>query len=100
MYIRNFMIDCYRQNPMEYLSATACRRTLAGDACGILRVHAFLEQWGLINFQVDPANIPAPLGPPSTSHYIVLADTPSGLALTNPFPQSYEVCLVLLMIFL
>ena len=47
MAYRNFMIDTYRLNPMEYLSATACRRNLAGDVCAIMRVHAFLEQWGL-----------------------------------------------------
>ena len=53
MAYRNFMIDTYRLNPMEYLSATACRRNLAGDVCAIMRVHAFLEQWGLVNYQVD-----------------------------------------------
>jgi SWI/SNF related-matrix-associated actin-dependent regulator of chromatin subfamily C len=46
------MIDTYRLNPTQYLTATACRRSLAGDVCAIIRVHAFLEQWGLINFQV------------------------------------------------
>ncbi|NWV04313.1 SMRC2 protein, partial [Ptilonorhynchus violaceus] len=50
---RNFMIDTYRLNPQEYLTSTACRRNLAGDVCAIMRVHAFLEQWGLINYQVD-----------------------------------------------
>lgn len=49
---RNFMIDTYRLNPTEYLTSTASRRNLAGDVCGIMRVHAFLEQWGLINYQV------------------------------------------------
>lgn len=34
---RNFMIDSYRLNPTEYLTATACRRNLAGDVCSILR---------------------------------------------------------------
>ena len=34
---RNFMIDTYRLNPVEYLSATGCRRNLAGDVCAILR---------------------------------------------------------------
>ncbi|KAE9547967.1 hypothetical protein FO519_008819 [Halicephalobus sp. NKZ332] len=91
MYLRNFVIDCYRLNPTEYLSATSCRRNIAGDVCSVLRVHAFLEQWGLINYQVDHANWPAPVGPPSTSHFMVLADTPSGLTLTNPFPPAYQV---------
>lgn len=49
---RDFMINTYRLNPPEYLTVTACRRNLAGDVCSIMRVHAFLEQWGLINYQV------------------------------------------------
>ena len=49
---RDFMINTYRHNPAEYLTVTACRRNLAGDVCSILRVHAFLEQWGLVNYQV------------------------------------------------
>ena len=51
---RDFMINTYRLNPSEYLTVTACRRNLAGDVCAIMRVHAFLEQWGLINYQVIP----------------------------------------------
>lgn len=50
---RDFMINTYRLNPIEYLTVTACRRNLAGDVCAIMRVHAFLEQWGLINYQVS-----------------------------------------------
>ena len=49
---RDFMVNTYRLNPSEYLTVTACRRNLAGDVCSIMRVHAFLEQWGLINYQV------------------------------------------------
>ena len=49
---RNFMINTYRLNPSEYLTVTACRRNLAGDVCAVMRVHGFLEQWGLINYQV------------------------------------------------
>jgi SWI/SNF related-matrix-associated actin-dependent regulator of chromatin subfamily C len=86
---RNFMIDTYRLNPGEYLSATACRRNLPGDVCAIMRVHAFLEQWGLINYQVDYDARAAPLGPPCTSHFTILADTPSGLApITGPRPTT------------
>lgn len=76
---RNFMVDTYRLNPTEYLTVTACRRNLAGDVCAIMRVHAFLEQWGLVNYQVDADSRPAPMGPPSTSHFHVLVDTPSGI---------------------
>jgi SWI/SNF related-matrix-associated actin-dependent regulator of chromatin subfamily C len=49
---RDFMVNTYRLNPLEYLTFTACRRNLCGDVCAIMRVHAFLEQWGLINYQV------------------------------------------------
>lgn len=92
---RNFMIDTYRLNPQEYLTFTACRRNLTGDVCAVLRVHAFLEQWGLINYQVASPLMPAgagqmpsenarlvvaaSLGPPSTAHFNVLTDSASGL---------------------
>lgn len=81
---RNFMIDTYRLNPTEYITSTACRRNLAGDVCAIMRVHAFLEQWGLINYQVDTESRPTPIGPPPTSHFHILSDTPSGLQPVNP----------------
>uniref|UniRef100_A0A8C7P604 SWI/SNF related BAF chromatin remodeling complex subunit C1 n=1 Tax=Oncorhynchus mykiss TaxID=8022 RepID=A0A8C7P604_ONCMY len=76
---RNFMIDTYRLNPQEYLTSTSCRRNLTGDVCAVMRVHAFLEQWGLVNYQVDAESRPLPMGPPPTPHFNVLADTPSGL---------------------
>ncbi|KAM6134369.1 LOW QUALITY PROTEIN: SWI/SNF complex subunit SMARCC1 [Pterocles gutturalis] len=72
----NFMIDTLE--PQEYLTSTACRRNLTG-VCAVMRVHAFLEQWGLINYQVDPESRPMAMGPPPTPHFNVLADTPSGL---------------------
>ncbi|XP_061177984.1 SWI/SNF complex subunit SMARCC2-like [Saccostrea echinata] len=81
---RNFMLDTYRLNPTEYLTSTACRRNLAGDVCAIMRVHAFLEQWGLINYQVDVDNRATAMGPPPTSHFHIMADTPSGLQPVNP----------------
>merc|ERR1711911_432356 len=71
-------------NPTEYLTSTACRRNLAGDVCAIMRVHAFLEQWGLVNYQVDGDSRPMPIGPPPTSHFHILSDTPSGLQPVNP----------------
>lgn len=78
------MLDTYRLNPTEYLTSTACRRNLAGDVCSILRVHAFLEQWGLINYQVDIDSRPTLMGPPPTSHFHILADAPAGLTPVNP----------------
>uniref|UniRef100_A0A1A8M5V6 SWI/SNF related, matrix associated, actin dependent regulator of chromatin, subfamily c, member 1a n=1 Tax=Nothobranchius pienaari TaxID=704102 RepID=A0A1A8M5V6_9TELE len=83
---RNFMIDTYRLNPQEYLTSTSCRRNLTGDVCAIMRVHAFLEQWGLVNYQVDAESRPLPMGPPPTPHFTVLADTPSGLMPLNHRP--------------
>merc|ERR1711997_423749 len=81
---RNFMLDTYRLNPTEYLTSTACRRNLAGDVCSIMRVHAFLEQWGLVNYQVELDSRPTLMGPPPTSHFHILADTPAGLTPINP----------------
>ncbi|CAF1101739.1 unnamed protein product [Adineta steineri] len=75
MAYRNFMIDTYRLNPNEYLSITACRRNLAGDVCAIMRIHAFLEQWGLINYQMDADLRPTPMGAPSSSHFALLTDS-------------------------
>jgi SWI/SNF related-matrix-associated actin-dependent regulator of chromatin subfamily C len=49
---RDFMIHTFRMRPKEYLTVTTCRRHLTGDVVTIMRVHAFLEQWGLINYQV------------------------------------------------
>jgi SWI/SNF related-matrix-associated actin-dependent regulator of chromatin subfamily C len=31
------MIYAYQQNPSQYLTATACRRNLTGDAAAIVR---------------------------------------------------------------
>lgn len=97
MAYRNFMIDTYRLNPTEYLTSTACRRNLAGDVCAIMRVHAFLEQWGLINYQIDTESRPTPMGPPPTSHFHVLSDTPSGLQPVNaqktPQPSASKILL-------
>ncbi|KUL87019.1 hypothetical protein ZTR_05690 [Talaromyces verruculosus] len=84
---RDFMINTYRLNPIEYLTVTACRRNLAGDVCAIMRVHSFLEQWGLINYQVDPQTRPSNIGPPFTGHFRILADTPRGLHSFQPGPN-------------
>jgi SWI/SNF related-matrix-associated actin-dependent regulator of chromatin subfamily C len=42
-------------------------------------VHAFLEQWGIVNYQVDAECRPSLVAPPSTAHFMGLADTPTGL---------------------
>jgi len=60
IYQRNYIVHKYRENPKKYLSATTCRRELPGDASGILKIHCFLEKWGLINFQAEPSSRPVP----------------------------------------
>jgi SWIRM domain/Myb-like DNA-binding domain len=57
---RNFIIKLYRDKPAFYLTATQCRRVLTGDACSIIRLHAFLEHWGIINlFSEKPYSTPS-----------------------------------------
>jgi len=64
---RDFMINAYQQNSGQYLTQTACRRNLAGDVCSILRVHTFLEHWGLINYGINPdVVVPVPKNPLAT----------------------------------
>lgn len=77
--VRNFMINTYRLSPFEYLTVTAVRRNIAMDVASIVRIHAFLEQWGLINYQIDPRSKPSLLGPSFTGHFQIVLDTPQGL---------------------
>ncbi|SGZ51103.1 CIC11C00000000251 [Sungouiella intermedia] len=86
---RNFMINAYRLNPNEYLTLTSCRRNLVGDVGTLMRVHRFLNKWGLINYQVNPQFKPAYalekmpngslVGLPYTGEFHVQYDTPRGL---------------------
>jgi SWI/SNF related-matrix-associated actin-dependent regulator of chromatin subfamily C len=59
MNYRNFIIKLYRESPNSYLSSTECRKKLPGDICSVIRLHGFLEHWGLINFHVEPTLRPA-----------------------------------------
>lgn len=86
---RNFMINSYRLNPNEYLTLTSCRRNLVGNVGTLMRVHKFLNKWGLINYQVKPQFKPGYaleklpngnlVGLPYTGDYHVNYDTPRGL---------------------
>ena len=51
---RNFIINLYRENSSMYLSSKTCLKHLAGDSGAIMRIHSFLEHWGLINFKINP----------------------------------------------
>lgn len=87
--IRNFMINTFRLNPVEYLTVTAARRNIAADVASIIRIHAFLEQWGLINYQINPKTKPSLVGPQYTGHFQIILDTPDGL---KPFiPQGAKI---------
>jgi SWI/SNF related-matrix-associated actin-dependent regulator of chromatin subfamily C len=46
---------------VKYINPTMSRKGLAGDACAIIRIHEFLEKWGLINL-VHKKNNPSTLG--------------------------------------
>ncbi|KAJ2804656.1 SWI/SNF and RSC complex subunit Ssr2 [Coemansia guatemalensis] len=94
MEYRNFMVNSYRLNPAEYLTVTASRRNLAGDVCAIMRVHAFLEQWGLINYQADADSRPSTIGPPFTGHFRISADTPRGLVPFQPSASAAQLAAV------
>lgn len=87
--MRDFMINTYRLNPIEYLTVTAVRRNLAGDVASIIRIHRFLEKWGLINYQIDPRTKPSLVGPQYTGHFQITLDTPKGL--TPLVPEELEV---------
>lgn len=58
---RNYMILTWRKSSQRWLTATAVRKRLSGDACSIFRIHAFLEHWGLINY---PCRTGVPLSAP------------------------------------
>lgn len=87
--MRDFIVSTYRLNPVEYLTVTAVRKNLAGDVATIIRVHQFLEKWGLINYQVDPRSKSSIVGPQYTGHFQITLDTPSGL--TPLIPEGKEV---------
>lgn len=83
--IRDFVINAYRLNPVEYLTVTAVRRNVSGDVASIIRIHQFLEKWGLINYQVDPRTKSSVTGPSYTGHFQIHLDSPKGLV---PFVEN------------
>lgn len=76
---RNFIVNTYRLHPYEYLTITAIRRNLNLDIQSIIKIHSFLEKWGIINYQIDPRTKSSILTAGYTGHYEVLLDTPRGL---------------------
>lgn len=76
---RNFIVNTYRLHPYEYLTITAIRRNLNLDIQSIIKIHSFLEKWGIINYQIDPRTKSSILTAGYTGHYEVVLDTPKGL---------------------
>lgn len=89
---RNFIISLYRENPNTYLSSTTCRRNLVGDVCAIIRLHAFLENWGLINFNIDPILKPVnPYIPKSINYKAPVLIDSSALVVKEDNPYGYKI---------
>lgn len=55
---REKIIDEARQSSSKYLTWTAVRRCVAGDAGSIMRLHEFLVTWGFINGSAIGDNAP------------------------------------------
>ncbi|KAH8103191.1 hypothetical protein DFH11DRAFT_1773751 [Phellopilus nigrolimitatus] len=82
--------DISKIHPVE---RRALPENLAGDVCAIMRDHAFLEQWGLINYQVNPDTRPVTLAPPSIGHFHDASAAKNGAANTgsSATPASLEL---------
>nr|CAG8484385.1 14089_t:CDS:2 [Entrophospora candida] len=74
---RDFMINTYHLNPREYLTITTCCKNLPIDVREIIHLHAFLEQWGLINYQVDSSASSLSIRPLFTKNFNIKTDTPN-----------------------
>lgn len=79
--VRDFIVNTYRLNPIEYLSVTAIRRNIAMDVGSLMRIYAFLSKWGIINYQIDPKTKSFAVGPQFTGHFQITLDKPSGFQL-------------------
>jgi chromatin structure-remodeling complex subunit RSC8 len=79
--VRNFIVNTYRLNPIEYLSFTSARRNIAMDVASTMRIYGFLCKWGLINYQIDPKTKSFSMSPQFTGHFQITLDKPTGFAL-------------------
>ena len=73
--LRNLLVDAYREDPLRRLTYTEARARAAAaasasstggeasasgsetanfDAASVLRLHSFLDHWGILNFQAPP----------------------------------------------
>lgn len=75
---RDLLVKLWRENPNRHLTATECRRHLAVDVCAVMRLHAFLEHWGLVNYNLSTAQKPVARGPMDSTGLPVLIAMPNG----------------------
>jgi len=75
---RDLIVKLFRDSPNRHLTATECRRHLAIDVCAVLRLHAFLEHWGLINYNINTSQRPVARGPMDSTGLPVLIALPNG----------------------
>ena len=47
--VREKILDLAKRNGQQFITSTALRRSVAGDAGSLLRLHQFLMDWGLLN---------------------------------------------------
>jgi SWI/SNF related-matrix-associated actin-dependent regulator of chromatin subfamily C len=85
---RNYIIDQYSQTPQLYLSSTECRQKIAGDVAYIMRVHEFLDVFGLIN---NSSSIKAHARPPRSSAFYTACPSLSDIALHNATMRNDEI---------
>ncbi|KAI5185085.1 SWI/SNF related-matrix-associated actin-dependent regulator of chromatin subfamily C [Nematocida homosporus] len=52
MEIRNKIFNIFQKNSDMHLTITLCRKNLIADISEIIRIHSFLEHWGLINYKI------------------------------------------------
>lgn len=57
--LRNSIVSNYNSNVSQYLTATECRRRISGDVSKIIRIHEFLDTFGVINYSVKIESRPA-----------------------------------------
>lgn len=46
---RECMLDLAKRHPQQYITSTAIRRSVPGDAGSLMRLHKFLMDWGMLN---------------------------------------------------
>lgn len=75
LHMRNLIVSLFREQPGLHLSVTECRRHLAADVGSVMRLHQFLEHWGLINYN-------------ASSNVAVASASRSGVVLDGPSAAS------------